>query len=80
MVCVFFNIYYDYYFLFGKKGYPFDECYQFQHLESVIKARIPSITSLINKNISDLESEMDHLGRPIAVDAGVSSFIFLICS
>ena len=44
----------------------------FQHLESVIKARIPSITSLINKSIDDLESELDHLGRPIVVDAGVS--------
>lgn len=44
-----------------------------QHLESVIRARIPSITSLINKTIDELESEMDHLGRPIAVDAGVST-------
>lgn len=43
----------------------------FQHLEAVIRARIPSITSLINKSIDELESEMDHLGRPIAVDAGV---------
>lgn len=43
----------------------------FQHLESVIKARIPSITSLINKSIDELEAELDHLGRPIAVDAGV---------
>ena len=45
-----------------------------QHLESVIRARIPSITSFINKTIDELESEMDHLGRPIAVDAGVSFF------
>lgn len=42
-----------------------------QHLENVIRARIPSITSLINKSIEELEAEMDHLGRPIAVDAGV---------
>ncbi|KAK6119312.1 hypothetical protein DH2020_046947 [Rehmannia glutinosa] len=42
-----------------------------KHLESVIRARIPSITSLINKSIDELESELDHLGRPIAVDAGV---------
>lgn len=48
-----------------------------QHLESVIRARIPSITSLINKSIDELESEMDHLGRPIALDAGVSSICFL---
>lgn len=44
----------------------------FQHLESVIRARIPSITSLINKSVDELESELDHLGRPIAIDAGVS--------
>lgn len=41
-------------------------------MESVIRGRIPNITSLINKTIEELESEMDHLGRPIAVDAGVS--------
>jgi hypothetical protein len=50
----------------------------------VIRARIPSITSLINKSIDELESEMDHLGRPIAVDAGVSGlnllkFFFCFC-
>ncbi|CAA3012206.1 dynamin-related 1E [Olea europaea subsp. europaea] len=42
-----------------------------RHLESIIRARIPSITSLINKSIDELESEMDHLGRPTAVDAGL---------
>jgi len=42
-----------------------------QQLEAVIRARIPSITSLINKTIDELESVMDHLGRPIASDAGV---------
>uniref|UniRef100_A0A7N2MDK0 Dynamin-type G domain-containing protein n=1 Tax=Quercus lobata TaxID=97700 RepID=A0A7N2MDK0_QUELO len=41
-----------------------------KHLESVIWAQISSITSLINKSIEELESEMDHHGRPIAVDAG----------
>ena len=48
---------------------------RFQHLEAVIRARIPSITSLINKSIDELEGELDHLGRPIAIDAGVRSFI-----
>ncbi|XP_042511972.1 phragmoplastin DRP1E-like [Macadamia integrifolia] len=48
-----------------------------RHLESVIKARIPSITSLINKNIDELESEMDHLGRPIAIDAGAQLYTIL---
>ena len=42
-----------------------------QYLESVIKARIPSILSTVNKNIDELENEMNQLGRPIAVDAGV---------
>uniref|UniRef100_A0A7N2MEG8 Dynamin stalk domain-containing protein n=1 Tax=Quercus lobata TaxID=97700 RepID=A0A7N2MEG8_QUELO len=41
------------------------------HLESVIRAQISSITSLINKSIEELESEMDHHDRPIAVNAGV---------
>ncbi|KAJ6872376.1 hypothetical protein NC651_031476 [Populus alba x Populus x berolinensis] len=47
------------------------------HLESAIRARIPSITSLINKTIDELESEMDHLGRPIAVDAGAQLYTIL---
>ncbi|XVF06207.1 hypothetical protein REPUB_Repub06bG0027600 [Reevesia pubescens] len=47
------------------------------HLESVIRARIPSITSLINKSIDELESEMDHLGRPIALDAGAQLYTIL---
>ncbi|KAF9598647.1 hypothetical protein IFM89_029897, partial [Coptis chinensis] len=46
--------------------------YVLQHLEAVIRARIPNITSLINKTIDELESEMDHLGRPIALDAGTN--------
>ncbi|KAJ7961839.1 putative Dynamin [Quillaja saponaria] len=48
-----------------------------KHLESVIRARIPSILSLINKSIDELESEMDHLGRPIAVDAGAQLYTIL---
>lgn len=43
----------------------------FQHLESVIKARIPGIASLINKNINELEAELNYLGRPVAIDSGV---------
>ncbi|EFJ15632.1 hypothetical protein SELMODRAFT_422698 [Selaginella moellendorffii] len=41
-----------------------------KHLEAVIKARIPSIQSLINKTITELEAELDRLGRPIDADAG----------
>lgn len=48
-----------------------------KHLENVIRSRIPSIVSLINKTIDELESEMDHLGRPIAVDAGAQLYMIL---
>ncbi|KAL8495753.1 hypothetical protein ACS0TY_019755 [Phlomoides rotata] len=47
------------------------------HLESVIRAKIPSITSLINKSIEELESELDHLGRPISFDAGAQLYMIL---
>lgn len=43
-----------------------------QHLEGVIKSKIPGIQSLINKTIAELESELSRLGKPIAADAGVS--------
>ncbi|KAJ4836389.1 Dynamin- protein 1E [Turnera subulata] len=48
-----------------------------KHLESVIRARIPAITSLINKSIDELEAELNHLGRPIAIDAGSQLFTIL---
>lgn len=43
----------------------------FQHLETVIKSRIPGLQSLISKTIAELESELSRLGKPIASDAGV---------
>jgi hypothetical protein len=43
-----------------------------QHLESVIKSRIPGLQSLITKTIAELETELTRLGKPIANDAGVS--------
>ncbi|KAJ4728768.1 putative Dynamin [Melia azedarach] len=48
-----------------------------KHLESVIKSRIPGITSLINRSIDELESELDHLGRPVAIDAGAQLYTIL---
>ncbi|KAK1408900.1 hypothetical protein QVD17_41037 [Tagetes erecta] len=48
-----------------------------QHLEKVIKAKIPSITSMINKGIEEMEAELDRLGRPIAVDAGAQLYTIL---
>ncbi|KAF3330349.1 dynamin-related protein 1E-like protein [Carex littledalei] len=48
-----------------------------QHLESVIKAQIPSITSTISKSIEELDKELDSLGRPVAVDAGAKLYTIL---
>ncbi|GAU36300.1 hypothetical protein TSUD_353440 [Trifolium subterraneum] len=67
----------DYGHLASKMGSEYLAKLLSEHLERVIKARIPSITSLINKSIEELESEMDHLGRPIAVDAGAQLYTIL---
>ncbi|KAK8620862.1 hypothetical protein V6N13_067323 [Hibiscus sabdariffa] len=67
----------DYGHLASKMGSEYLAKLLSQHLESVIRARIPSITSLINKSIDELESEMDHLGRPIALDAGAQLYTVL---
>ena len=42
-----------------------------QHLEDVIKVRIPNIYSLTNKTINELEGEMKRFGSPVAADEGV---------
>ncbi|KAF8412826.1 hypothetical protein HHK36_000797 [Tetracentron sinense] len=67
----------DYSHLSSKMGSEYLAKLLSNHLESVIRARIPSITSLINKSIDELEGEMDHLGRPIAVDAGAQLYTIL---
>ncbi|XP_068649950.1 phragmoplastin DRP1E-like [Aristolochia californica] len=67
----------DYSHLASKMGSEYLAKLLSKHLESVIRARIPSITSLINKTIDELESEMDHLGRPIALDAGAQLYTIL---
>ncbi|CAD6219962.1 unnamed protein product [Miscanthus lutarioriparius] len=48
-----------------------------QHLESVIKARIPSITATINKTIDELESELDIIGKGVAADPGAQLYTIL---
>ncbi|PIN12167.1 Vacuolar sorting protein VPS1, dynamin [Handroanthus impetiginosus] len=48
-----------------------------QHLEKVIRQRIPSIIALINKNIDELNAELDRIGRPIAVDGGAQLYTIL---
>ncbi|KMS97496.1 hypothetical protein BVRB_5g126620 isoform A [Beta vulgaris subsp. vulgaris] len=47
------------------------------HLENVIKARIPAITTLMNKSIDEAESELDYLGRPVTVDTGAQLYTIL---
>lgn len=42
----------------------------------MIKARIPTILSLINRSIDELEEELSYLGRPVAIDASVMILIF----
>ncbi|KAF1862409.1 hypothetical protein Lal_00026942 [Lupinus albus] len=46
------------------------QCLMSQHLETVIKSKIPGIQSLISKTIAELESELTRLGKPVAADAG----------
>ncbi|KAF5953208.1 hypothetical protein HYC85_011152, partial [Camellia sinensis] len=41
-----------------------------EHLEHVIKSRIPGLQSLISKSIIELETELSRLGKPVATDAG----------
>ncbi|KAJ8556514.1 hypothetical protein K7X08_032266 [Anisodus acutangulus] len=48
-----------------------------KHLESVIKARIPAILSLINTSNDELEAELNYLGRPLAIDAGAQLYAIL---
>lgn len=48
-----------------------------QHLELVIRQRIPSIIALINKTIDELNAELDCIGRPIAVDSGAQLYTIL---
>ncbi|KAF6135594.1 hypothetical protein GIB67_015447 [Kingdonia uniflora] len=67
----------DYGHLMSKMGSEYLAKLLSKHLEAVIKSRIPSITSMVNKSIDELEAEMDHLGRPIAVDAGAQLYTIL---
>ncbi|XP_021755181.1 dynamin-related protein 1E-like [Chenopodium quinoa] len=67
----------DYSYLVSRMGSEYLAKMLSQHLESVIRARIPSIISLINKNIDELEAELDRLGRPVGVDAGAQLYTIL---
>ncbi|XP_048319684.1 phragmoplastin DRP1E-like [Ziziphus jujuba] len=67
----------DYGHLASKMGSEYLAKLLSKHLESVIKARIPGIASLINKNINELEAELNYLGRPVAIDSGAQLYTIL---
>ncbi|KAL4383366.1 hypothetical protein GQ457_15G008710 [Hibiscus cannabinus] len=67
----------DYGHLASKMGSEYLAKVLSQHLESVIRAQLPGITSLINKSIEELEAELSHLGRSVAVDAGAQLYTIL---
>ncbi|KAK9667912.1 hypothetical protein RND81_13G020300 [Saponaria officinalis] len=48
-----------------------------RHLESVIRKRLPGIASMINRSIDDIESELNHLGRPVPIDEGTLLYTIL---
>ncbi|MBA0718587.1 hypothetical protein Golax_006328 [Gossypium laxum] len=67
----------DYGHLASKMGSEYLAKVLSKHLKSVIRARLPAITSLINKSIEELEAELSHLGRSVAVDAGAQLYTIL---
>ncbi|GMN30787.1 hypothetical protein TIFTF001_002959 [Ficus carica] len=67
----------DYGHLASKMGSEYLAKLLSKHLEAVIKARLPGILSLINKSIDEIETELDYLGRPVAIDAGAQLYTIL---
>ncbi|XP_024030675.1 LOW QUALITY PROTEIN: dynamin-related protein 1E [Morus notabilis] len=67
----------DYGHLASKMGSEYLAKLLSKHLEAVIKARLPGIQSLINKSIDEIETELDYLGRPVAIDAGAQLYTIL---
>uniref|UniRef100_A0A166F8C0 Dynamin-type G domain-containing protein n=1 Tax=Daucus carota subsp. sativus TaxID=79200 RepID=A0A166F8C0_DAUCS len=67
----------DYAHIHGRLGSEYLAKLLSKQLETVIKARLPGITSMISKRIEDLEAELDHLGRPTAIDAGAQLYTIL---
>ncbi|XVF02915.1 hypothetical protein REPUB_Repub04eG0215900 [Reevesia pubescens] len=67
----------DYGHLASKMGSEYLAKLLSQHLEIVIRQRIPSIIALINKTIDELNAELDRIGRPIAADGGAQLYMIL---
>ncbi|KAF5801093.1 putative dynamin central domain, dynamin, GTPase region, GTPase effector domain, Dynamin superfamily [Helianthus annuus] len=67
----------DYGHLANKMGSEYLAKLLSEHLERVIKSKLPGIVSMINKGIEEMEAELDRLGRPIAVDAGAQLYTIL---
>ncbi|KAI9088983.1 hypothetical protein K1719_029262 [Acacia pycnantha] len=67
----------DYGHLASKMGSEYLARLLSKHLESLIRARIPGISSLINRSIDDLEADLRHLGKPVAVDDGALLYTIL---
>ncbi|KAL9270208.1 Phragmoplastin DRP1E-like protein [Drosera capensis] len=68
----------DYAHLASKMGSEYLAKLLSNYLETLIKARLPCIAASIGKSINELESEMDYLGRPVAVDAGGRELAYLL--
>ncbi|TYI43588.1 hypothetical protein ES332_A01G180100v1 [Gossypium tomentosum] len=67
----------DYGHLASKMGSQYLAKLLSQHLELVIRQRIPSIISMINKTIDELNAELDRIGRPVAADGGAQLYMIL---
>ncbi|TYH88326.1 hypothetical protein ES332_D01G180000v1 [Gossypium tomentosum] len=67
----------DYGHLASKMGSEYLAKLLSQHLELVIRQRIPSIISMINKTIDELNAELDRIGRPVAADGGAQLYMIL---
>ncbi|GAB2226694.1 hypothetical protein Droror1_Dr00022513 [Drosera rotundifolia] len=67
----------DYAHLFSKMGSEFLAKLLSKHLETVIRQKIPSIISMINKAIDEINSELDRIGRPIGADGGAQLYTIL---
>ncbi|KAK4262496.1 hypothetical protein QN277_028051 [Acacia crassicarpa] len=67
----------DYGHLASKMGSEYLARLLSKHLESLIRARIPGISSLINTSIDDLEADLRHLGKPVAFDDGTLLYTIL---